>query len=129
MHSNRHLHWVCFTCRKQIRKPFPPSNVPSHKRKDTVVTSDCPVCRAPMVDMGSYFRPPRRNDRRAWEQVQLLAEHGVRFYTGGAAYIWASIPITQRSLRAAQSMLARYSDQAQTEGRRLLQQIARKPPK
>lgn len=126
MHPNRHQHWVCFLCRKQVRKLLPTQDVPRHKRRSVADAFDCSICHAPMVNMGNYFRPPRRNDRRAWEQMRLLAHQGIRFYTEVSAYIWGSEGVKQRSLRATKTRL--YSARAQTEGERLLYHIDRKSP-
>ena len=41
-----------------------------------------------MWDMGVYFEPPRRQARKSWAIVKLLAESGYKFQTDGdVAYI------------------------------------------
>lgn len=45
--------------------------------------SPCPHCRQPMRYMGTHFRAPRRQDKKAW---RILAEIGfVSFRDGGGA--------------------------------------------
>ena len=41
-----------------------------------------------MTDMGIYFEPPRKQAKKKWEVMQLLAESGYKFQTeGGKVYI------------------------------------------
>jgi hypothetical protein len=41
-----------------------------------------------MSDMGVYFEPPRRQAKKSWAIVELLAQSGYKFQTeGGVAYI------------------------------------------
>ena len=37
-----------------------------------------------MVDMGIYFEPPRKQAKRKWAVIELLAENGYKFQTEGA---------------------------------------------
>ena len=62
-------HWACFDCRKSFAK-----ETSRQPRK-------CPECVAPMTDMGAYFEPPRRLNKKRWEVMKVLAEHGFRFNT------------------------------------------------
>jgi len=56
-------HWACFDCRKSFAKE--PSETP---RK-------CPECAEPMTDMGAYFEPPRKlnkKDSKIYIQNRIL---------------------------------------------------------
>ena len=120
-------HWVCFECRKQFRRTIPPIGLPTPKQEyEANERQPCPVCAAPTVNMGRYFCPPRRNDRRAWEQMRLLANEGMRFYSGGAKYCWRIEGVTQKSIRVTQRRLQKWKEQPRTQGEMLLQQIAQK---
>jgi hypothetical protein len=63
-------HCVCFHCRKMFRK---------FSR-----TCPCPQCGQGMIDMGPYFEPPRKSNRRMWELLAALAGQGYRFYSEGS---------------------------------------------
>jgi hypothetical protein len=71
-----YTHWACFECRKSFH------NTPaldSDKRKGR----RCPECGEQMRDMGIYFEPPRRQARKAWAIMRLLAENGYSFQREG----------------------------------------------
>lgn len=76
-----YTHWACFECRKSFH------NTPAldlDKRK----SRRCPECGKQMHDMRIYFEPPRRQARKAWAIMRLLAENGYSFQTEGSkAYI------------------------------------------
>jgi hypothetical protein len=44
----------------------------------------CPECGKQMRDMGIYFEPPRRQARKAWAIMWLLAENGYSFQREGS---------------------------------------------
>ena len=74
--------------------------------------------------MGRYFRPPRRRDRRAWEQLRVVAEHGYRF-RGEGAVAWMRLVQEQTTGRLdAGPLIANCSCHSRTEGQRLLRAIA-----
>jgi hypothetical protein len=60
-------HWACFDCRKSFAKDA--SETP---RK-------CPECAKPMIDMGAYFEPPRKLNKKRWEVMEILADYGYKF--------------------------------------------------
>ncbi|MEM9541854.1 MAG: hypothetical protein AAGA60_20455 [Cyanobacteria bacterium P01_E01_bin.42] len=76
-----YTNWVCFSCRKSFRN-FP------RIATDAIEERLCPECSEKMCDMGVYFEPPRKQAKKSWEIVRLLAENGYRFHTeGSVAYI------------------------------------------
>lgn len=50
-----------------------------------------------MYDMGVYFEPPRKQAKKSWDIVQLLAESGYTFQTeGSVVYIQTFILGSER---------------------------------
>jgi hypothetical protein len=41
----------------------------------------CPECAALMTDMGAFFEPPRKLNKKRWEVMKVLADNGYRFNT------------------------------------------------
>ena len=64
-------HFVCFGCRKMFKKP-PAAEQSEFARASTheEYRPTCPECRQPMHNMGREFEPPRRNDVKAWREVE-----------------------------------------------------------
>lgn len=61
--------FVCFHCRKMIRKPLPCSCYPGINRKPE--GAPCAECGNTLIFVGRYFEPPRRNDLKAWKKLEL----------------------------------------------------------
>ena len=133
-------HWVCFVCRKQFRKPLRQKCSPewsdAHqtlrwKRVVLHVHADlpCPECNATLVNMGKYFRPPRRENKREWENARRLAEHGIRFTSAGTMAFLRFVGGPGFDKEVMDQMIACCPCHTSTEGRRLLLEIARKPHK
>lgn len=76
-----------------------------------------------MVDMGKYFRPPRRANKKAWEQMRLLAEHGIRFRSEGTVAYQRMATGPKPSLRKTKQSIAACPCHTRTEGQRLLRKI------
>ncbi len=64
-----YTHWACFDCRKSFAK-----DVNATPRK-------CPECAKLMIDMGAYFEPPRKLNKKRWEVMKVLADFGFKFNT------------------------------------------------
>jgi hypothetical protein len=62
-------HWACFDCRKSFAK----------NERDT--PRKCPECTQPMTDMGAFFEPPRKLNKKRWEVMKVLADYGYKFNT------------------------------------------------
>ena len=91
-------HWVCFRCRKMFRK----------SSRECV----CPQCANPMVEMGSYFEPPKQSSKRLWELLEALARTGFRFDTVdsrdkvfGAAHSGERIPSSRTVMLRIRALL------------------------
>jgi len=120
-------HWVCLPCRKQFRKPSRYNGVhwEFNTKPREVRGYPCPECKAPLMDMGKYFKPPRREDKQAWEQVRLLAEHGIRFSSEDAVAFHRMITGPRPRMRQTRQAIVCCPCHTRTEGQRLLRTIAR----
>ena len=62
-------HWACFDCRKSFAK------------EECESPRKCPECSKAMTDMGAYFEPPRKLNRKRWAVMKVLADYGFKFNT------------------------------------------------
>lgn len=71
-------HFVCFQCRKMIRKP-PAADRP---KLNTAPNNDwcpnCPDCGRPLYLMGKAFAPPKRNQVKEWKAIEQTYEQWIR---------------------------------------------------
>jgi hypothetical protein len=118
-------HWVCFTCRKQFRKESSRNGLPWNLAiKEPVVKEiPCAECKSPMYDMGRYFRPPRKVDRRSWQRLKLLGEHGYRFTRPDDIVIILGRMKSNTSLRDTRQQIANCGCHVRTKGQRLLKKL------
>ena len=98
--------WVCFTCRKMFRvlrrvdNPKPGVKPESPKRV-------CPECGALMDNIGGYFAPPPRSERRTWEAASLVAAAGYHCHSLGASRLfWELVGPGRPNLREVAGRLA-----------------------
>lgn len=93
--SPRSSHHVCFSCRKQFRKPVTVrgQRLASGKSEaryghfDVSVLYPCPQCGQTMTHMGKNFRAPALDDLEGWEIARQLATAGFRHkYRTGQEY-------------------------------------------
>lgn len=76
--SKKHIsftHWACFGCQKSFAKESVAENERARK---------CPECAELMIDMGAYFEPPRKLNKRRWKAMKVLAENGYKFQSEGS---------------------------------------------
>jgi len=71
--SNRH--YACLTCRKVFRR-----RQDMESRAPRKGEHPCPDCGAPMMNLGPYFKAPKRTDLKQWAKVSLLAESGYFYH-------------------------------------------------
>jgi transposase-like protein len=62
-------HWACFDCRKSFAK------------EENATPRKCPECAKLMTDMGAYFEPPRKLNKKRWAVMKVLADFGLKFNT------------------------------------------------
>jgi len=67
------MSFVCFTCKSSNMRHF--DKVPC----DYPDTMECPVCKDLTINLGRYFKPPKKSDSAQWKKVKFLEEHGFVF--------------------------------------------------
>lgn len=82
--------------------------------------STCPECGEPMAAMGLDFRAPKRQDKEAWQIVELLYQHGFRF-AGCGCFVGYAPP---SKLRDVPGWLEQHT--RQSDGKKLLEKIRAK---
>ena len=61
----------------------------------------CPECAQPMTDMGAFFEPPRKLNKKRWEVMKTLADYGYRFNTKDAKIFIQSRILQAKNPRAS----------------------------
>jgi DNA-directed RNA polymerase subunit RPC12/RpoP len=85
--TNYKPHYACFACRKQFRRRLRRDQPHLADRPDQ--PARCPQCRLLMADMGLDFKPPPKDDEKAWQVAAQLWEVGLTFHScgcGGPGY-------------------------------------------
>lgn len=85
-------HWACFDCRKSFAKEPVAKEMAARK---------CPECAKPMIDMGAFFEPPRKLNKKRWEVMKILADHGYKFNTKDSKIFIQSRILQAKNPRAA----------------------------
>ena len=94
-------HWACFDCRKSFAKD------------ESGMPRKCPECAKPMIDMGAYFEPPRKLNKKRWAVMKVLADYGFRFNTKDS-----QIYIQNRILQAKNPRVADVIERIELENQR-----------
>ncbi len=94
-------HWACFDCRKSFAK------------EENATPRKCPECAKLMTDMGAYFEPPRKLNKKRWAVMKVLADAGYKFNTKDA-----KIYIQNRILQAKNPRLADVIERIELEKQR-----------
>jgi hypothetical protein len=84
-----YTHWACFDCRKSFAKDESP------------LARKCPECARPMIDMGAFFEPPRKLNKKRWEIMKILADAGYKFNTKDAQIYIQNRILQAKNPRAA----------------------------
>ena len=103
--STAQFRFVCFHCRKMIRRPLPRSYYPAINRKPE--GASCAECGNIPIFVGRYFKPPRRNDLNAWKQLILayVQPGGYRDSTGKYRAKMPREVVRQREIEKEQRLL------------------------
>ena len=64
--------FACLECCKSFKRRFStadgfPDELP------------CPECGGPAYNFGRHFKAPKKADKRQWQKIRFLFEHGFRF--------------------------------------------------
>jgi DNA-directed RNA polymerase subunit RPC12/RpoP len=101
MKESLYTHWACFDCRKSFAK------------SESDVPRKCPECAKAMIDMGAYFEPPRKLNKKRWAVMKILADYGYRFNTKDS-----QIYIQNRILQAKNPRVADVTERIELEKQR-----------
>jgi DNA-directed RNA polymerase subunit RPC12/RpoP len=72
MKTSYNLSFACFVCRKSFKR-----KIESPLRKFDYKV--CPNCGGKAFNLGRHFKAPKINDKKQWEKVKYLFDHGFRF--------------------------------------------------
>jgi len=66
------MSYVCLDCCKSFMRDLPkPIRDPE--------TMICPECGNKSYNFGRHFKPPKKSDKKQWQKIRFLFEHGFRF--------------------------------------------------
>lgn len=66
------MSYVCLSCCKSFKRALDkPIRNPEIKA--------CPECGGNSYNFGRHFKAPKKNDKKQWEKIIFLFEHGFRF--------------------------------------------------
>ena len=64
--------FACLNCCKSFKREFNSTNgIPSEL--------PCPECGGVSYNFGRHFKAPKKTDKRQWQKIRFLLEHGFRF--------------------------------------------------
>jgi hypothetical protein len=97
--------FVCLDCCKSFKRDF----IPSEACPKELI---CPDCGGPAYNFGRHFKAPKKLDKRQWDKIRFLFEHGFRFQkirVGTGHHDTVSYPET---LEEAKEFVVKYKDYA-----------------
>jgi hypothetical protein len=94
--SGTHL-WVCFPCRKAVKKPKCSRKV---ARGWQYLEFPCTICRRTMIHMGPAFRTPKRDDLGQWRKAEKLRRAGFTFQGSGRNSVRELLPRKEKDVEA-----------------------------
>jgi hypothetical protein len=64
--------FACLNCCKSFKREFVlTEGVPMELK--------CPECGGPSYNFGRHFKAPKKSDKKQWQKIKFLFEHGFRF--------------------------------------------------
>lgn len=99
--------WVCFTCRKMFRV-LREVDYPKPGVRPEGPERVCPECGTLTNNIGSFFAPPPKRERRRWEAASLVAAAGYHCHSLGASRLfWKLVGPGRPNLREVEGRLAK----------------------
>jgi hypothetical protein len=89
---------VCLTCRKAFSTG-----------RDYHLPERCPECGSEYIFYNHKFRPPKRDDIKAWKVIDFLYENGFTFQSIFNKYEYVAYP---ENLEDAEKFVVQYKSQA-----------------
>ncbi len=73
MSTPYNMAFACLECCKSFKREYKllPKDYPSEL--------PCPECGGVSYNFGRHFKAPRKTDKKQWEKIRFLLEHGFRF--------------------------------------------------
>ena len=66
------MSFACLECCKSFKREI---DLSKRCPKELV----CPNCGGTAINLGRHFKPPKQTDRKQWDKVRFLVDHGFRF--------------------------------------------------
>jgi hypothetical protein len=99
--------FACLACCKSFKREF---NLADGRPGEMV----CPDCCGVAHNFGRHFKAPRKSDKKQWEKIRFLFEHGFRFQKIRVENnSYESIPYP-KTLKEAKEFVVKYKDHAIT---------------
>ena len=64
--------FACLDCNKSFKREF-------NLSKECPMELKCPNCGGIAYNYGRHFKAPKKTDKKQWEKISFLHEHGFRF--------------------------------------------------
>ena len=94
-HAGSTMHYACLACRKSFKRPMIVATVNRYAtsgqqsasireawQRDEALERKCPDCGGKTARMGMDFKAPRKNDLKAWTEVEKFIASGKTYYRG-----------------------------------------------
>lgn len=72
MSISYNMSFACLECCKSFKREF-------NAAKGVPDELPCPECGGPSYNFGRHFKAPKKTDKRQWQKIRFLFEHGFRF--------------------------------------------------
>ncbi len=99
------LSFTCMKCCKSFKKSYQiaPNDYPEH--------IPCTECGGLAWNFGRHFRPPKKTNKKQWEKIRFLFDHGFRFQKIRLINSTESFPYP-KTLKEAKEFVVKYKEYA-----------------
>jgi DNA-directed RNA polymerase subunit RPC12/RpoP len=105
MSSPYNMAFACLECHKSFKRAY-------NLDKECPETLRCPNCGGTAYNFGRHFKAPKKTDKKQWEKIHFLFEHGFRVQkirTDSGHHDTVAYP---EKLEEAKNFVAKYKDYA-----------------
>lgn len=64
--------FACLNCCKSFKREFV-------RTEGVPMELKCPECGNPSYNFGRHFKTPKKSDKKQWQKIKFLFDHGFRF--------------------------------------------------